>query len=423
MSSPTRFTGPDLAPLLRTVRDELGEHAVIHEANRVERRGLRGVFGRDHFEVWASPPSLSEGPTAFDDDLLGDSVDPQLVWELTSAMHAERTPRYYRDDEIATDAPLEAARPGRVIVHGATPVRPSAAPVRQPRDSAGPSENAGSGDIAASTTITPPSTIDEPSTIAEPIGIVRRGPVPKGVSAAAYPPPPPPSVAQCRAAATRHQATVPAPPHQTVGPSELPEQFWSELAQLETMVGQRISRHANIQLIVGPLDVAMPLVRRLMNADGPYELAVLSDEIDIAGVSRAQLAESSRDLIRRLAHWQRTAQRGLAVIEASTAQWDSHDYLPPRLLHVIDRIVATHTVDLIRIGCRVLPPVGPLSATLDSIASPCVIDVAHPPAAQHLEHAARQGLNVATICGRDVTAELVMALRAAQRQPEMIRVG
>lgn len=53
MTEPQRYSGPELGPLLRKVRDELGEDAAIVEANKVRSGGVAGFFTNEHYEVVA----------------------------------------------------------------------------------------------------------------------------------------------------------------------------------------------------------------------------------------------------------------------------------------------------------------------------------------------------------------------------------
>lgn len=62
MRQPQRYTGPELGPLLREVRSELGENATIHQANRIREGGVAGFFRREAFEVLASSASSTSAP-------------------------------------------------------------------------------------------------------------------------------------------------------------------------------------------------------------------------------------------------------------------------------------------------------------------------------------------------------------------------
>ncbi len=53
MNEPQHYSGPELGPLLRKVRDELGEDAAIVEANKVRSGGVAGFFTNEHYEVVA----------------------------------------------------------------------------------------------------------------------------------------------------------------------------------------------------------------------------------------------------------------------------------------------------------------------------------------------------------------------------------
>lgn len=53
MTEHRHYSGPDLAPLLRQVRDELGSDAEIIRAERIRSGGLAGFFAREHYEVVA----------------------------------------------------------------------------------------------------------------------------------------------------------------------------------------------------------------------------------------------------------------------------------------------------------------------------------------------------------------------------------
>ncbi len=73
MSKPQHYSGPELGALLAQVRNELGEDATIHEANKVRIGGVGGFFAKESFEITASeivslpedsqPASVDDGPT------------------------------------------------------------------------------------------------------------------------------------------------------------------------------------------------------------------------------------------------------------------------------------------------------------------------------------------------------------------------
>jgi hypothetical protein len=187
------------------------------------------------------------------------------------------------------------------------------------------------------------------------------------------------------------------------------------LARIEQRLAPLDRDETPIQLVVGPLDVAIPIALRVgANTDG-RELAVLTDEIELRGIPTWQLAESSRDLATRLQHWHGDARRGVGVIEADGAAWDETGTvqpLTPRLLHTIDRVRNGNVVGLVRLALRGLPPVADLHEALATLGGSCVIDLAVAPHPDQLLEAVNARLPIATITGRPVTAPLVMALRA-----------
>ncbi len=99
MSEHRHYSGPDLAPLLRQVRDDLGSDAEIIRAERIRSGGLAGFFAREHYEVVAKKvdlvapdpaprsvpqrvePATATTPTA--DELIPSTVRPEVVEPAT----------------------------------------------------------------------------------------------------------------------------------------------------------------------------------------------------------------------------------------------------------------------------------------------------------------------------------------------------
>lgn len=59
MSNPQHYSGPELGALLAQVRDELGQDATIHEANKVRTGGIGGFFTKESFEITASSDDVT----------------------------------------------------------------------------------------------------------------------------------------------------------------------------------------------------------------------------------------------------------------------------------------------------------------------------------------------------------------------------
>ena len=81
MSEHRRYSGPDLATLLRRVDEELGSDAVILKADRVRSGGMAGFFAREHYEVVASPSESEVGtvqPTVIADGLEVEADDEPI---------------------------------------------------------------------------------------------------------------------------------------------------------------------------------------------------------------------------------------------------------------------------------------------------------------------------------------------------------
>ncbi len=191
--------------------------------------------------------------------------------------------------------------------------------------------------------------------------------------------------------------------------------FWTELAQLEADLPPAITIDAPTQLIVGPLDVALPLARRTIDGRPDAELTVLTDEAALAGIPNWKLAENSRDLLGRLTHWTEEGRRCVGVIEAGGAGWadGSSDapVLTARLMGVIERVCAGAVVGQLRLALRTLPDLADLADLAGSLNVPLVLDLAAAPSAAELDAAIDAGVPIASICGRPLTPALVMALR------------
>lgn len=173
----------------------------------------------------------------------------------------------------------------------------------------------------------------------------------------------------------------------------------------------RPTASADVQLLVGPLDVAMPLASRFA-VDQSVELHVLSDEVQLVGVEPQQMAESSRDLSVRLA---RRTNRAVGVVEADDSRrgdGESLDrMLPPWMLTLIDRVCADAGVDLIRLTLRSLAPVEEMSNLVNSFPVPCAIDLAIAPDLAALENALTARLPIVSVAGRQLTPALALALK------------
>ncbi len=513
MTPQQRFIGPELSDLLQEVRSELGDQAIIHEANRIRHGGVGGFFRKEGFEVLASPPPSAAGsagprpqPSVADEQrrsrrLLGRGskksttseaqpigdlldVDEALIDKLTNAMESERAwadaignstaagtstsdvispsatraePRPVRrfgpddlapipesTDRIAPasallervaapDEPLlgRTPTPGQALldradsisnnervgqlVSGARDVlgdrtvssrsglRPSTAPARTT--------------LARTTSVPPRGLMDEVETVERFSGLLHRAiDTPKPIGSDTN------QRARTRSLPAELATTVPTPkPTHRAAASAKPQAtagngvgFWDDLAQLEQVLPLRPTAHANVQLVVGPLDVALPLANRFAS-DTSIELAVLSDEIELLGVLDEQMTESSRDLHQRLLTRARDGARAIGVIEADDdlrERGSSLDrMLPPRLLTMIDRVCADGAVDLLRLTLRSMAPVEEMKTLIESFSVPCAIDLATAPTGAELDAALDAGLPIVSIAGRQLTPALAMALK------------
>lgn len=215
---------------------------------------------------------------------------------------------------------------------------------------------------------------------------------------------------------TRGTTLTPAPRRPqadsgSVGAPQRAESFWSDLTELETFLPVRPTACADVQLLVGPLDVALPLASRFA-VDQSVELHVLSDEVQLVGVEPQQMAESSRDLSVRLA---RRTNRAVGVVEADDSRrgdGESLDrMLPPRMLTLIDRVCADAGVDLIRLTLRSLAPIEEMTDLVNSFPVPCAIDLAIAPDSAALEKALTARLPIVSVAGRQLTPALALALK------------
>ncbi|MDH5519068.1 MAG: hypothetical protein OEZ14_00915 [Acidimicrobiia bacterium] len=122
MSEHRRYSGPDLAPLLRRVRDELGSDAEIIRAERIRSGGLAGFFAREHYEVVAkrpevdpSAPSEPAGPARTkqngpDDSMAGERIiDEPINRQPTLADKPDVNAGVTRAEPASLPAPLPAS--------------------------------------------------------------------------------------------------------------------------------------------------------------------------------------------------------------------------------------------------------------------------------------------------------------------------
>ncbi len=216
--------------------------------------------------------------------------------------------------------------------------------------------------------------------------------------------------------------TAPTPTHRTPGSPHHPDEtagpigetFWNDLASLEQVLPLRPTTNASIQLVVGPLDIALPLASRF-TADSSIDLNILSDEVELVGVRADQMAESSRDLHQRLLQRSREKARAIGVVEADDAGREPGDsldrMLPPRLLSMIDRVCEEGAVDLLRLTLRSLGPIDEVRDLVESFVVPCAIDLATAPTPSELDAALDAGLPIVSVAGRQLTPALAMALK------------
>ncbi len=266
--------------------------------------------------------------------------------------------------------------------------------------------------------LTPTASVPKPPVPAPPI---EAAPAPVTPIAAEHRPPRPtppiltaPDVvpeSSSRPAAVPVPSSEPAMMRSNAGATD----FWTELAQLEAELRPATSIDAATQLIVGPLDVALPLARRTLDGRPDAELTVLTDEAALAGIPAWKLAENSRDLLGRLTHWTDEGRRCVGVIEAGGAGWADGDVDAPvltaRLMGVIERVCAGAVVGQLRLALRTLPNLADLADLAGSLNVPLVLDLATAPSPSELDAAIGAGVPISSICGRPLTPALVMALR------------
>ncbi len=513
MTPQQRFIGPELSDLLQEVRSELGDQAIIHEANRIRHGGVGGFFRKEGFEVLASPPPSSAGsagprpePSVADEQrrsrrLLGRGskksatseaqpagdfldVDDALIDKLTNAMESERAwadaigdsasvpasgvispsatraePRPVRrfgPDDLApiAESTDRIAPASALLERVATPAEPLLGRTPTPgqalldrADSISNHERVGQlvsgareviGDRTISsrsglhaspvtapasaapsrtTSVPPRGLMDEAESVERFSGLLHRAiDIPKPIGSDTN------HRARTRSLPPELATTVPTPkPTHRAAASPKPQAtsgtgvgFWDDLAQLEQVLPLRPTAHANVQLVVGPLDVALPLANRFAS-DTSIELAVLSDEVELLGVLDEQMTESSRDLHQRLLTRARDGARAIGVIEADDdmrERGSSLDrMLPPRLLTMIDRVCADGAVDLLRLTLRSMAPVDEMQTLIESFSVPCAIDLATAPTGVELDAALDAGLPIVSIAGRQLTPALAMALK------------
>lgn len=540
MRQPQRYTGPELGPLLREVRTELGEQATIHEANRIREGGVAGFFRREAFEVLASSPASAASAGAVvswdaptndwldsDDNRIEPSItgrglrhrrrknrradsmesadtltaDDDLVAKLTAAMESEQAwaqtigtpspmgtavtepaplptprlpPRRFSPEDLAPlpdesvtslatallETPaLETAPLGQTPLPQTTG-DPTGEQARGNRlleraDSvstqdrvglllAGAQELINDRSLARRTTIDvdpsrPASTNPSHPQLAEPrelqpepasssptaaddelaVPVQSEPTVSNPTPVASAPSFAPATTPRSRAVATdsaqlESDSTPSIERAPTRTASLRSELFWGDLAELEEFLPVRPAACANVQLLVGPLDVAMPLASRFAN-DASVELHVLSDEARLVGVEPQQMAETSRDLSVRLGKRTRAERRAVGVVEADDSRRGDGEpldrMLPPRLLTLIDRICTDGGVDLLRLTLRSLAPVEEMTALVNSFPVPCAIDLALAPDPAVLDAALTARLPIVSVAGRQLTPALAMALK------------
>ncbi len=533
MTTQQRYTGPELSALLREVRAELGDQAIIHEANRIRTGGIGGFFRKEGFEVLASPPSggvpasstpsrtkagrrfglnrsdvpatpASAGQLSVGNDL---AADEELIAKLTAAMESEqawvdaigpsaspppptiekRPVRRFGPEDLApieddfdriSSSSVMAQQPvlASSLANGSPP-EPRLTPgqaLLERADTISSQERVGQLLSGAQ------SLIDD-TTIAERTRVVGRAVPPRGLmddpSAADRfpgllhrlenrvnePVLRPPSVAPEPARLDRARSTsidsldagapiVDTPPRTPTARTATPpsaaspttispvdarrsgesaaestvvsttvhqgeaerQQFWDDLTRLESILPIRPTTQASVQLLVGPLDIALPLATRFTN-DATIGLAIFCDEVELTGIRSDQLADSSRDLHHRLLERSRTGTRAVGVIEADDARRERDEsldcMLTPRVLTMIDRVCADGAVDLLRLTLRSLGPIDELRELVDSFAVPCAIDLHATPTSEELVASLDAQLPIVSIAGRQLTPALAMALK------------
>lgn len=128
------YSGPDLAPLLRQVRDELGSDAEIVRAERIRTGGLAGFFAREHYEVTAKRPhaalSASKEPT------VPTESRPNVAGELSAAETVADQQISQPPPSTGPDELVESATRRTASAQASSPT-PTGPPTTEPVVSAG----------------------------------------------------------------------------------------------------------------------------------------------------------------------------------------------------------------------------------------------------------------------------------------------
>jgi hypothetical protein len=367
--NPQRFSGRELAALLSQVRDELGDEATIVEANRLRRGGIGGFFAKECFEVVAAP-STSPPPSGPMDapsgavhlDGLLDRAELVSTGERLTAAGGRPSP----------SAEGRSADPFREVLRGAivdltepdqTPAARAGAPVE-------PDEV--------------PSTIADGSPPPAPTG--PQAPQPTHRDRSVSPPP------------ERRPSTRPVPfagRPMTVGG------FWGRLARFERMLDPE-PLAGNVTAVVGPLDDALGVARRLAAHGGVAagDLTVATDRGQVAGIPPWQVVDDRPELVERVRYWRGHGGRAVVVVDLDVGMARA-----ARLLSLV-------AADLTRLVVPDLSDPVALAETLRALGPVTAIDISRPPEPALLLQLVEHGVRVATVCGRPLTAELLAGLAA-----------
>lgn len=178
--------------------------------------------------------------------------------------------------------------------------------------------------------------------------------------------------------------------------------FWALLERARAELGRLQPPPAAVCGVVGPLDAALPIVRRLQRQGGPrlHEVVVLSARAEI-------VAEPSWTLVRtgsRLAEAVHRGTTALLVIDVST-QW------PVWVGPLVSRLRRAG-LGLVHYVVDGDPSDADLAAAHDVLGPQLALDVMSPIGPDRLVELVGRGEPLASVRGIPLTAELLVASRA-----------
>ncbi len=384
MNEPQRFSGPDLSDVLRRVRDELGEDAVIEQANKVRSGGVAGFFANEHFEVLAkarersADPAWSIPPAAV--SVATPSAAPAL--DLTSVATAVDEPAMATSARSTQDALLERADRISTLER-----------IEQLRQSE-PAELGGDGFATILDHL-----LDDPSIPTE-----AREPLFAGAarSASTSPGPAAPAPSSGSAASASPVGAGSAPAERSVidvrdgRPVDRPS-LWNRLAVARQWRSPALDA-AGIRWFVGPRKTVEPIEARF-GAVVEHDVVHLSDFAhDLPGWSSCSTLPEARARGRR---WAELGVAGSIIWDRPVAELEPHELAA----------IGPDEADLISLVTSDLSDLDGLERLRELAQVPVVIELDTPPPSAEIAAALERGLPIVSVLGMRMTPQLIVAIQ------------